>query len=965
MSRDDIYDNNDLNDVNQATSTDNGVVDSSSKEFLQDKTDTSFASLRFTPGSIVPIDITDELKKDYLDYAMSVIMARALPDVRDGLKPSQRRILVAMKDLQLWPEKSYKKSAKIVGETIGNYHPHGDQAAYTTLVHMAQDFSFRYPLIKGQGNFGSIDGDPPAQMRYTEAKMEKITTELLRGLDKGLVTFVPNYDGSKLEPTVLPAHFPNLFANGAEGIAVGMATKIPPHNLGELIDALIAIIDAGNKWKGIALYNFLRKLKEVSNKRPYLYNQHPESEFENYIAPDDERKNEKLKLLQLMFEEGKLDSKAFKNLFGENAYQQLLGFINSPTIEGADYIRLQDITLYPKISTDLAVKDLMRYVKGPDFPTHGVIYNKKDILKLYETGKGKILVRGVAKVEENKRGKQYILITEIPYQVNKAVLVQSIAKLVQLKKVKGIKDIRDESNKEGIRIVLELKGNANPQIILQKLYKYTPLQLNYHANMIALVDKQPVTLNLKRYLELYLEFRTRLQIRELEFELAEAKYRSHILEGLLKAIDIIDEIIATIRVSKTQEVAKVNLINKFDFTELQAQAILDMPLKRLAALERLKLEKEYKELAQLITHHEHYLEDTTKVLELIKEDLVRIKEKYADKRRTKIVVGAVDEPTEDELINKEKVVVVVTKKGYIKRSPYESYRAQRRGGVGTKGARLAEGDFIKHTIVCDTTDYLLVFTDDGKAYKLRVYDIPEASRSARGTHIANLLSVGADTLISEVVRLPENITDKMYLVFLTKSGLIKKTHLKEYVNINRNGIRAIRLKGGDKLADVKPVTAGSEVLITSARGQGIRFNIDSIRTMGRIAAGVRGIRLKKDDNAVALAIINKENSMLVTVTESGYLKVSPVTQIRIQKRGGSGLRIHKVDLKRGRVVTAIVISSYNKKSVSPEVVITTEHGNIIKTTLQNVPIQSRTASGVKVIKVAPGDKVVSFSISYN
>jgi len=950
-------DNNNQNNLQDNTDI-TLEIDSDSNQL---NTDTSFVKQSFTPGAIVDTNIVDELKKDYLDYAMSVIVARALPDVRDGLKPSQRRILVSMKDLQLWPEKGYKKCAKIVGETMGKYHPHGDQAIYTTLVHMAQDFSFRYPLVNGQGNFGSIDGDPPAQMRYTEAKMAKITTELLRGLDKGLVTFTPNFDGSELEPTVLPAHFPNLFANGAEGIAVGMATKIPPHNLGELIDALVAIIDAGNKWQGKALYNVLRKAKESLDKRPYLYQQHPLDLLENYFLPHDSNKAEKANVLKELIEHKTLNLAKLKDLFSKTEQQALLEYLLPTQVSGQESITIPNISLYPKIETSLSVSDLMEYVKGPDFATYGTIYNIKEIKQVYETGKGRILIRGKVDIEEGKRGKLHIVISQIPYQVNKSNLVQIIAKLVQLKKIKGIKDIRDESNKEGIRIVLDLKSSANPQVIINKLYKYTPLQINYHANIIALVDKQPITLNLKKYLELYLEFRLQLQIRALEFELAEAKYRGHILEGLLKALDIIDEIIATIKASKNQEEAKTNLITKFDFTELQAQAILDMPLKRLTSLERNKLQDEHKKLMELITHHEKHLENPTMVLKLIKEDLLRIKDTYADKRRTKIIKGTPDQPEEEDLIQEEDVLVTITAKGYIKRTPYTNYKAQRRGGVGSKTAKLSEEDFIKQNLLVSTKDTLLVFTETGKVYKLKTYNIPEQLRASKGIHTANLLAIDSNTAISKVIRLPKQATEEDYLTFLTAKGLVKKTKLSEYSNIHKGGKKAIILKPDDRLQDVILSKDGQDVLISTRLGKGIRFKIDQVRPMSRASRGVKGITLRPDDQTISLEPIPSPDSLLVTVTEGGYIKITQLKKIRSQNRSGKGLRIHKIVEKRGNLVDAKIIEKFEKEN-APSLIVTTSKGKVVKTTLANVPTQSRNATGVRIIKTASGDKVVGISI---
>ena len=880
-------------------------------EPLADQIVDSLDSLQeqFKPGAIVEANVTLELKRAYLDYAMSVIAARALPDVRDGLKPSQRRILVAMKDLNLMPNSSFRKSAKIVGETMGNYHPHGDAATYMTLVHMAQDFSMRYPLVHGQGNFGSIDGDPPAQQRYTEAKLRKIATEMLSLLDKGVVEFMPNYDGSRLEPTVLPALFPNLFANGAEGIAVGMATKIPPHNLGELIDALIFVIDNGNTFKGKSLFNLLRELRQKRHKLPQTLPEHPTSLLDFYFEQDLLNNKTFRQAIEKLVYEGILDIKPIQEALGQEQTQKLLEFLGiDPTTATAGTIKIDPnkFTLYPKFKTNATLDQLMQYIKGPDFPTYGEIYNPETIKEIYATGKGKVTLRGVAKIEE-KRGKYSIIITELPYQVNKASLVEHIAKLVQAGKLKHIKDIRDESGKEGIRVVIELKKDANPYILLNKLYKLTPLQINYHANMIALVGKQPITLTLKKYLELYLEFRLQLAIRALEFELAQTQYRAHILEGLLKALDFIDEVIKIIRSSKTQDEAKQRLMERFDLTHLQAQAILDMPLKRLVALEREKIQEEYDKLQAIIKHHTEHLTSQPKLLELVKQDLLRIKETYADKRRTRIK-GKLKQLKDEDLVADEQVLVTITAKGFVKRTPVKSYQAQRARGVGAKSITFKDDDSIVDSVIASTKDTILIFTDDGKVYSLVVYEIPEFKGKSRGVHLSSLTGISPSQKVVRVLR--QQALESGYLLFVTKNGMVKKTPIAAYKNLNKTGLIAIKLKKDDMLKDVIYLPKDMHVLIVTAKGNSIRIDTSEVRETGRATAGVKGISFKTgQDYVIAIEPITSDQDYILTVSAKGYGKFTRVSEFKVQHRGGKGIRAAKVTGKTGDLVQVRVVGA--------------------------------------------------------
>jgi len=911
----------------------------------------------FKSGEIVTVNISDALKKDYIDYAMSVIVSRALPDVRDGLKPSQRRILVAMRDLLLWPTGNFRKSAKIAGQTTGDYHPHGEAVVYPTLVKLAQDFSMRYLLVHGQGNFGSIDGDPPAQMRYTEAKMAKITVELLKDMEKGTVLFRPNYDGHVNEPVVLPAAFPNLLVNGSEGIAVGMATKIPPHNIGEVLDALVMMIDKGNSWNGITFFNKLRQLREAKTRIPQLLNSEPYEYWENYVNPQAEGYRATVTLLKEFIAEKGLSADKAK-LLGDD-YQVLVNYLAEESKDAT----LEEMTtsLYSKFSSMVTTEELMQHIKGPDFPTGGQIYNQKEILNLYETGRGRVKTRGVIKVEEDDKGKAVIIVTELPYQVNKAVLIQNIAELVQNDKIQGIKDLRDESSKGDIRIVMELKAGTTPQVIISKLYKYTALQMNFSANMIALVDDEPKTLNLKRILELYLEHRMTITVRRLEFELAQNKYQAHILEGLLKALDFIDEVIKTIRASKTQDEARANLISKFDLTEVQAQAILDMQLRRLAALERQKIQDDYDGLQDMIKHHESYLSSEANILALIREELVDVKAKYGDTRRTKVYKGDVDEPQEEDLIAEGQTFVTISNTGYIKRIDPEEYRVQRRGGKGSIGAKLKENDYVKHAILCSTHDWIFVFTNDGKVFKLRAYEIPEAKKATKGTPIVNLISVAPQTQVSTILALNPNNKEYKSIMLATQNGIVKKTWIKDFDNIRKNGLTAITIKKDDSLIQAQLTTGSDEVILISNKGKSIRFTEKSVKNSGRGTMGVKGISLKGGSKLISMDIVRTNTDLLFTVSQKGYGKCSSLDKFKLQKRGGQGIFAAKISPKTGDIVVAQIFTVEQKQTDDTEIMVISKNGIVIKTVFRTVPTLGRQTSGVRIIKVGEGDEVVGMA----
>jgi len=904
----------------------------------QENTDELEQGLSFHPGEVSPRSIVDEMKSNYLDYSMSVIVSRALPEVKDGLKPSQRRILVAINDLGLTPSSHYRKCAKIAGDTSGNYHPHGEAVVYPTLVKMAQDFSMRYPLVDGQGNFGSIDGDEAAAMRYTEARMGKITPELISELNKGTVTFVPNYDGTRLEPTVLPAGFPNILANGGDGIAVGMATKIPPFNLTELIDALQKMISMGNTWMGNAVYNELRKAKEAKEIIPQTLNPQPADYLENYVNTSDINYPQEIEKIKMDIKE-------------------------------------KEAVLYPEFKCEITPEQLIEIIPGPDFPTGATIYDQQEILNVYATGRGRIIQRAKASIIEGKQGKYQIVISEIPFQVNKAHMIEKIADLVKEKKVKGIADIIDESNIEGMRVVVYLKRDAQPKAVLNKLYKYTEMQKVFNANMISLVEQEPKTLPIKRVLELFLSFRLTVTIRRFEFDLAASRYRAHILEGLLRAIDMLDEVISTIRNSKTQETAKTNLMDKFDFTEVQAQAILDMQLRRLAALERMKLENENKELKEKIKELNTMLEDPTKVLEVVNSDLQIIKEKYGDERRTKVIKGKINEISEEDMVASEDTFVTITQSGYVKRVNPDTYKAQNRGGKGVSGGETKEGDFVEHAFLCNTHDELLLFTNKGKVYTLRIFEIPDLGRTAKGLPLVNLVQLDPDELVTSVLtrdpkgkiaegksteeaKEKETAREYKYLLMATENGVVKKTALPEFKKIRANGLTAIKLDAGDQLIGVKATTGNNQAIILTREGKSVRFKETDVRPMGRSTRGVTGIKFRsKEDRVVGIGIVESDKQQLLTLSEYGFGKMTALKEYATQKRGGTGIFTFRVTPKTGNVACARIL-----KEEDEEIVVISEKSKVIRADLKDVPKLKRQTSGVKMMNIASGDRVATVAI---
>ncbi len=854
--------------------------------------------------NLINQDIVSELKKSYIDYAMSVIVARALPDVRDGLKPVQRRILFAMHKMGITPGSSYKKVARISGETMGKYHPHGDSSINDALVRMAQEFTMRYPLIDGQGNFGSIDGDPAAAARYIEARLEKIGAEILKDVNE-TVTFNPNYDGSETEPEVLPAALPNLLLNGVEGIAVGMATKIPPHNLTEVVSGVIAMIDKGNLWD----------IKELSN-------------------------------LAINYEKDVNTEEDIKNLPSGR---------------------------FHKFLSDIETNELIKYIKAPDFPTGGEIYNQNSIENVYATGRGGILMRAVSKIEENKLGRFTIIVTEIPYQVNKATLLAKIAQLYKDKKIDGISDLRDESNREGIRIVIELKKDAKPKTVQNQLYKYTELQKNFSMNMLALVKGEPRLLNLKEVLEYFVIHRQEIVIRKHEVELAESRKREHILLGLMIALDNIDEVINTIRSAKDAESAKSDLMTKFKLSDIQAQAILDMQLRRLAALERQKIEDEYKAIVNRIKEILNILNSPSEVLKLIKEELLMLKEKYGDERKSRVFKGDVDEFSEADLIQNEETFVTISTQGYIKRIKYDTYKLQKRGGMGVKTMETKEDDSVRHIFKCSTHDEILFFTNNGKVYSIKVYDIPEYSRIAKGIPVVNLINISNGELITSVLTrsaegdiLDEDIEQEgeenkekkgknyKYLFMATKMGTIKKTAISEYDNIRSNGLIAINLVGNDELIWVKPTTGENEIILVSKLAKSIRFREKDTRETGRSSQGVRGIKLKEGDEVIAMDVLRKNEDLVLTIAENGFGKVTQLDQFGVQNRGGSGIFAARINSKTGKLVVARIIDHPNK-----ELLILSGKGQAVRIPTKDLPARNRQTSGVTLMKLKNDDKVAA------
>lgn len=830
-------------------------------------------------GKIQKTELTHEMKRAYLDYAMSVIVERALPDVKDGLKPVHRRILYAMHEMGLDHSSKYKKSATVVGEVLGKYHPHGDVPVYDAMVRLAQDFAMRYPLIDGQGNFGSLDGDPPAAMRYTEARMAAITSEMLYDLDKETVDMRPNFDASRDEPVYLPAKLPNLLLMGSEGIAVGMATKIPPHNLTELIDAIMAMI---------------AKTTIVTAKEQ--------------------------------------DAKDIEQAIATTKPSKL------------------------SVTCDITTEELMEYVKGPDFPTKGMIYDQTEIRNLYTTGKGKILMRGKAEIEEIGQGKSAIIITELPYQVNKAVLVARIADLAKEKKIEGITDLRDESDRHGLRVVIELKRDASPKKVLNNLYKQTALQTTFAANVVGLVDGTPQTLTLKTILEEYVKHRFNIVTRRSEYELRQANARLHILEGLKIAVDHIDAVIKTIRESKDQDEAKKNLIDKFSLSEIQATAILDMQLRRLAALERQKIEDELLMIKETIAYLEDLLAHSEKILKVIIEELTQLREKFGDPRRTRVFKGKVDEFSEEDLIPNEPTVITITTTGYIKRQSMSSFQTQNRGGKGVKGMTTKDEDEIMNIRFGTTHDNLLFFTNKGKVYQLKAYEIAESSRTSKGSAIVNLLNIESGERVESFINYAGDI--KTQFVFLTtRNGTVKKSAVSEFANIRRSGIVAIKLDAGDELVWSNLTSGTNDIMLVTKDGKAIRFSEKEARPMGRATQGVRGIKIGSSDQVIGMDVIDSQDktAVLLTIMENGLGKKTSATEFRGQSRGGMGVKVANVTDKTGKVVTAQIIP--------PEmnaVIITSKKGQVVKLHLSAIPKLSRATQGVILMRFSKdGDHIAS------
>jgi DNA gyrase subunit A len=835
-------------------------------------------------GRLQQIDISDEAKKAYLDYAMSVIVARALPDVRDGLKPVHRRILFAMYEMGLYPTAKYAKSAKIVGETMGKYHPHGDMAIYDTLVRLAQDFSMRYPLVDGQGNFGSMDGDSAAAMRYTEAKLTAIAMEMLFDIDKGTVEFLPNFDGTLKEPVYLPSKLPNLLLMGSEGIAVGMATKIPPHNLGEVIDAITFTIE---------------KMSHKKADRP----QRPEGR---------ELTDEEINSLKPAFD----------------------------------------------LTSEASVDELLEHIKGPDFPTGGAIYDINEIRNVYKTGRGRILIRGIAEIEDIGQGKSAIIVREIPYQVNKAALVAKIAELAKDKKLEGITDLRDESDRHGVRIVVELKRDAAPRKVLNNLFKLTSLQTTFPANIVALVDGIPRTLNLKVLLDEYITHRFTVVTRRSEFELRQARARLHILDGLLIAVNNIDEVIDTIKKSADADDARQNLMKRFKLTEIQATAILDMQLRRLAALEREKIQDEWDMVKETIDYLTNLLADPKKMLKVVGDELLKVKEKYEDPRRTKVYKSRVDEFSEEDLIQNEPTVITLTQTGYVKRQSMASFRTQARGGKGVRGMTTKEEDVIDKILYAQTHDYILFFTNLGKVYQTRVFEMEEASRISKGSAIVNLIDISQGEKIQSILTYnPKEKGEHKYIVMATEKGVIKKTSVREFENIRRSGIIAIKLEARDSLQWVNSSSGNDDIVLITQNGKIICFNESQIRSTGRSSQGVGGIKLTADDLVIGMDIVagGDRTATLLVVAENGLGKRTKVSEVRNQKRNGQGVRVQSINAKTGKIVFAEVLDP-----AATEVIITSLKGQVVKIPINATPLLSRNAQGVILMRFSDkSDKVAS------
>lgn len=786
-------------------------------------------------------NITNEMRESFLDYAMSVIVSRALPDVRDGLKPVHRRILYGLHEQGMTPDKSYKKSARIVGDVMGKYHPHGDSSIYEAMVRMAQDFSYRYPLIDGQGNFGSMDGDGAAAMRYTEARMSKITLEMLRDINKDTIDFVDNYDGNEREPAVLPSRFPNLLVNGASGIAVGMATNIPPHNLTEVINGVLSLSH----------------------------------------------------------------------------------------------------------NPDITISELMEDVQGPDFPTAGIILGRSGIRRAFETGRGSVQMRARAEIEERGGGRQRIVVTEVPYQVNKARMIEKIAELARDKKIDGITDLRDETSlRTGVRVVIDIRKDANASVVLNNLYKQTPLQTSFGVNMIALVDGRPRLINLKEALVEYLEHQKIVVRRRTEYNLKKAQDRAHILEGLRIALDHIDEIIRVIRESETDKVAMASLQEQFKLTERQAQAILDMRLRRLTGLERDKIESEYNELIAYIEELKAILADEEKLLQLVRDELIDVRERYGDERKTEIQMGGLDHIEDEDLIPEEQIVITLSHNNYIKRLPVSTYRAQHRGGRGVQGMQTLEEDFVSQLVTLSTHDHVLFFTNKGRVYKLKGYEVPELSRQSKGIPVVNAIELDNDETISTMIAVKDLESEEDYLVFATLNGIVKRSALRNFSHINKNGKIAIGFKEDDELIAVRLTDGEDDILIGTAHGSLIRFNESALRPLGRTAAGVKGITLREGDKVVGLDVTKAEtDDEILVVTENGYGKRTPVSEYRLSNRGGKGIKTATITERNGQVVC---ITSVEGKE---DLMIVTNAGVIIRIGVEDISQNGRAAQGVRLIKL--------------
>lgn len=805
--------------------------------------------INFEGQQVVEIDIEKEVRKAYLDYAMSVIAGRALPDVRDGLKPVHRRILYTMYQANLTPDRPYRKSVTTVGDVLGHFHPHGDASVYDAMVRLAQSFSLRYPLVDGQGNFGSIDGDPPAAYRYTEARMEKIALEMLTDIKKDTVDFMPNFDDKDVEPVVLPARFPNLLVNGSSGIAVGMATDIPPHNLGEVIDGTIALMD----------------------------------------------------------------------------------------------------------NPDITVDGLMEYIKGPDFPTGAIIMGRTGIRNAYRTGRGKIIVRANAQIEEYREGRYRIVVTEIPYMIRKAALIEKIADEVKSDRIHGISDIRDESDKDGLRFVIELKREANPNVVLNQLYKYTDMQTTCSVIMLALVKNNvPKVLNLKEILEEYVKHQKDVICRRTRYEINKAKARAHILEGLIKAIDYIDEVIAIIKNSRSIAESKEKLIARFELDDVQAQAIVDMRLGQLSGLEREKIETEYRELEQKISELEQILADDSKVVEIIRTDLLDIKARYSDNRRTSISQGEIGLEDED-LIPVEECVFTLTKAGYIKRMPISTYRAQHRGGRGITGMTTKEEDVVCDMFTAATHDTIIFFTEKGRAYRARGFEVPESGRTAKGTNLINILPLEQGERVTSMIPVKE-FTKGSYMVMATRNGTIKKTAMTEYANIRKNGVNAIILDEGDELVTVAKTDGNSDILLATHNGKAIKFSEKDARPMGRVTKGVRGIRIDSDDYLVGMTIAAKGTTLL-TITDNGYGKRTDFDEYRLQNRGGRGILNYNITQKTGKICAVKAVQDDN------DLMLITSDGVVMRTAISEISKLGRTTQGVRVVRLADGIKVIDIALA--